>query len=100
MVSPAAASAGASTPWSRSCSLRILGHMGVEIRRDRFDDADFAKFEVRMRHCLTALANVLARPGFGRGAPSIGAELELDLVDAGGRPAPINRRVLAETLDP
>jgi gamma-glutamyl:cysteine ligase YbdK (ATP-grasp superfamily) len=74
--------------------------MGLEIRQDRFDDGDFAQFEVRLRHCLSALRNVLARPGFGEGPASIGAELELDLVDARGRPAPINRAVLAEAVDP
>jgi gamma-glutamyl:cysteine ligase YbdK (ATP-grasp superfamily) len=73
--------------------------MGLEIRRDHFDDAEYLQFEVRLRHCLSALAKVLARPGFGEGPPSIGAELELDLVDAGGRPAPVNRAVLAESVD-
>jgi hypothetical protein len=74
--------------------------MGLEIRRDHFDDGDFARFELRLRDCLRALANLLARPGFGEGGPTIGAELELDLVDDDGRPAPINRAVLAEAVDP
>lgn len=74
--------------------------MGLEIRRDQFDDAEFARFEIRLRDCVSALERVLARPGFGDGPATIGAELELNLVDAGGRPAPVNRTVLAEALDP
>ena len=43
---------------------------------------------------------MLRRPGFGGGSRSLGAELELDLVDAAGRPSPINKQVLAEAADP
>jgi gamma-glutamyl:cysteine ligase YbdK (ATP-grasp superfamily) len=74
--------------------------VGLEIARDSFDDADYHRFDERLRHSLTALREVLARPRFGEGDASIGAELELDLVDARGRPAPINRAVLAEAMDP
>ena len=38
-------------------------------------------------------------PGFGAGPPSIGAELELSLIDAALRPLPVNHAVLAETVD-
>jgi gamma-glutamyl:cysteine ligase YbdK (ATP-grasp superfamily) len=74
--------------------------MGLEIQRDRFDEADYARFDERLRDSLTALDAVLARPHFGEGETTVGAELELDLVDGQGRPAPINRAVLAESLDP
>jgi gamma-glutamyl:cysteine ligase YbdK (ATP-grasp superfamily) len=50
--------------------------------------------------CLVALRELLARPGFGEGATSIGAELELALVDENARPLPINLKVLGETVDP
>ena len=73
--------------------------MGLEIDRERFTDEDFSRFAARLRSCNQALAALLERPGFGEGAPSIGAELELDLVDDEGRPAPVNRAVLADTLD-
>jgi hypothetical protein len=46
-----------------------------------------------------ALADVLAMPGFGAGPPLIGAELELSLIDAALRPLPVNRAVLAKTVD-
>jgi gamma-glutamyl:cysteine ligase YbdK (ATP-grasp superfamily) len=73
--------------------------MGVEIERDQFDEADFRRFSEKLRDCLDALKCVLGRPGFGQGEPSIGFELELNLVNGRGRPAPINERVLAEALD-
>jgi len=73
--------------------------MGVEIQREQFDESDYEAFGERLRRSLDVLAEVIDRPGFGVGAPSIGAELEVDLVDRAGRPSPINRAVLAEVLD-
>jgi gamma-glutamyl:cysteine ligase YbdK (ATP-grasp superfamily) len=55
---------------------------------------------LRLQHCLVALRELLARPGFGEGAPSIGAELEFALVDAEARPLPLNLKVVGETVDP
>jgi gamma-glutamyl:cysteine ligase YbdK (ATP-grasp superfamily) len=73
--------------------------MGLPITRDHFDADDVARFERRLRANLAALAELLERPGFGEGPTTIGAELELDLVDATGRPAPVNRQVLADVKD-
>ena len=39
--------------------------MGIEIDRERFDDADYARFTERLEHCLEALAQLLDRPVFG-----------------------------------
>jgi gamma-glutamyl:cysteine ligase YbdK (ATP-grasp superfamily) len=74
--------------------------MGLEIDRDHFDEADYARFGSRLRECLDALRAMLARPGFGEGPATIGAELEVDLVDARGRPRPLNREILADAVDP
>src|SRR6185503_14690098 len=74
--------------------------MGLEIDRDHFDEEQYARFARRLQQNIEALGEVLARPGFGAGPASIGAELELSLVDAAGRPLPYNRAVLAEALDP
>lgn len=74
--------------------------MGRDIDRDHFDAADHRRFAERLERGLEALALLLARPGFGTGPPSLGAELEVSLVDARGRPLPINRAVLARALDP
>ncbi|MFT3764931.1 MAG: glutamate-cysteine ligase family protein [Minicystis sp.] len=75
-------------------------HMGLEIDRERFEDEDHRRFAERLQRGLAALAEVMARPGFGAGEASIGAEVELCLVDDAGRPRPVNRAVLADTSDP
>ncbi len=74
--------------------------MGIEIDREHFEDAEYTKFGARLREDLQALRELLARPGFGEGPASIGAELELNLVDAEARPLTLNRAVLADTHDP
>lgn len=74
--------------------------MGVEILRADFDDRDHARFAERLRASLAALQQVLARPRFGAGPITIGAELELALIDAAARPALVNTDVLRETTDP
>jgi hypothetical protein len=74
--------------------------VGLEITRDRFTKDDFLRFADRLREGLSALRELLGSPGFGTGPASIGAELELDLVDAGGRPLPRNREVLRAAHHP
>ena len=68
--------------------------MGREIERERFGGADFERFSERLGECLTALGELLERPGFGEGPTTIGAELEMALVDPAGRPAGENEAVL------
>jgi hypothetical protein len=74
--------------------------MGIDIDRDRFDEADYARFAERLEHCLQALERLLERPGFGAGEQTVGAELELFLIDQAGRPLPENRAVLDRVGDP
>jgi hypothetical protein len=74
--------------------------MGLEIDRDRFEAEDYRRFEARLRHCLDALRELLSQAEFGVGPPSIGAELEVALVDERARPLPLNVEILHETLDP
>ncbi len=74
--------------------------MGFEITRERFDPTDYARFAARLRAGLAALQTLLARPHFGEGPASLGAELEVSLVDRDGRPLPVNRAVLTSTVDP
>ena len=74
--------------------------MGLELDRHEFSEAEFTRFAERLRENVAALERLLARPGFGAGSPSIGAELELNLIDAVGRPLPINTTVLASTVQP
>jgi gamma-glutamyl:cysteine ligase YbdK (ATP-grasp superfamily) len=74
--------------------------MGQTIEKEYFFDEDYQRFSLRLLRCLVALRELLARPGFGEGETSIGAELELALVDADGCPLQINSKVLGETVDP
>lgn len=53
----------------------------------------------RLDQCLQALGRLLERPEFGAGAPTLGAELELFLVDDAGRPLPRNAEVQAAACD-
>jgi hypothetical protein len=79
-------------------STRVSG-MGIEIDREHFDDADYERFSRRLERSLQALGKVLDRPGFGVGERTIGAELELFLVDEQGRPMPENKAILGEVDD-
>jgi hypothetical protein len=74
--------------------------MGVSIDRAEFSDAEFAQFADRLQTGLSALERLLVRPGFGDGPRSIGAELELCLVDGAGQPLPRNADILATARHP
>ena len=74
--------------------------MGLAIDRERFDRRDYLRFERRLDECLLALRRLLERPGFGSGPTTVGAELELCLVDSQGHALPRNQEVRAETADP
>ncbi len=74
--------------------------MGARVDRTEFSDADRELFQHRLHQCLDALRRVLARPGFGIGEATLGAEVELYLIDARGRPCPRNLEVLAAARDP
>ena len=73
--------------------------MGTDIDQETFQEADYAQFERRLQECLTTLGRLLARPGFGVGPVTLGAELELFLVDAAARPLLGNQAVRARTGD-
>ena len=74
--------------------------MGTEITRDEFDERDYALFRERLEQNLSELGRLLERPGFGAGPVTIGAELELVLVDRIGQPLPLNQAVRAGAADP
>lgn len=73
--------------------------MGLDIQQEQFTQDDFVRYRQRVRKELEVLEQVLRRPGFGCGDPSIGAELELHLVDAAGCPCPVNREVIETAQD-
>jgi len=74
--------------------------MGLEIDRDRFEATEYVEFGERLSDCLLALETLLGRSGFGEGPTTIGAELEVALIDEAAQPTPLNVEVLRETLDP
>jgi gamma-glutamyl:cysteine ligase YbdK (ATP-grasp superfamily) len=73
--------------------------MGLSIDKADFSPAEFDTFAARLGECLDTLRGLLARPGFGAGPTTIGAELELALIDAAGDPLPLNREVFRAAQD-
>src|SRR5215208_6155942 len=74
--------------------------MGSDIDQETFDADDYARFGQRLTQCLATLGRLLEQPGFGVGPVTLGAELELFLVDDTGRPLPQNQAVRAAAGDP
>jgi gamma-glutamyl:cysteine ligase YbdK (ATP-grasp superfamily) len=74
--------------------------MGLEIDNTDFNEDDFNEFSSRLRANLQAMEILLARPGFGDGDLSFGAELELYIVDKDARPLHINQKIIAALDDP
>ncbi|HZD00324.1 MAG TPA: glutamate--cysteine ligase [Actinomycetes bacterium] len=74
--------------------------MGKGIDRETFDQLDYARFQQRLEECLSMLGRLLRRPGFGVGPATLGAELELFLVDDAARPRLQNQAVRAAAADP
>jgi gamma-glutamyl:cysteine ligase YbdK (ATP-grasp superfamily) len=73
--------------------------MGIDVARVDFSAQDFDRFSDRLRDELALMRELLAKPGFGEGARSLGAELELHLVGSDMRPAPMNEAVVESSGD-
>lgn len=73
--------------------------MGQDIQQETFSQADHVRFAEQLRGDLAALELLLARPGFGAGEPSLGIELELNIIDAAARPLGLNREILTAADD-
>src|SRR5512133_766446 len=73
--------------------------MGTGIDQETFTEEEYVRFQQRLTQCLTTLGRLLARPDFGVGPVTLGAELELFLVDPAARPLPQNQAVRAATGD-
>lgn len=74
--------------------------MGIEIQQTSFNDAEYAEFRAALERNLDELGALLATPGFGEGPGSIGAELEMYIVDAQGFPLHANQEIQAALGDP
>ncbi|GGK66276.1 hypothetical protein Sme01_10950 [Sphaerisporangium melleum] len=73
--------------------------MGQEVAKERFSEAEYGRFGERLKDSLIALRELLARPGFGAGPATLGAELELFLIDEDGRPLLRNKQVRDAAAD-
>lgn len=74
--------------------------MGLAITQTSFSEQDFARYSERLGENLSALSELLNRPGFGVGPTSFGAELELYIIDDQGYPKCINQQMQADLDDP
>ncbi|MFI6496061.1 glutamate--cysteine ligase [Nonomuraea typhae] len=74
--------------------------MGRDLDKERFSEAEYARFGERLEQQLGTLRELLGRPGFGQGPTTLGAELELFLIDEKGRPLPRNQEVRRALDDP
>ncbi len=68
--------------------------MGQDLPQQSFTATDFARFDARLARCVAVLGELLQRPDFDGSPASVGAELELSLMDPDGRPAMINLELL------
>ncbi len=68
--------------------------MGKSIGRTRFTQKEIRRFNTRLDESLHALEQMLAVPDFGEGESSIGAELELYVIDESGKALPISKRLV------
>jgi hypothetical protein len=74
--------------------------MGKEVGQEEFGKRDYQRFAERLEENLATLGQLLERPGFGTGPATVGAELELFLIDGAARPLPHNQAIRAAVADP
>ena len=73
--------------------------MGLEIRKSEFSNQEYERFTSKLFKNLDALQQLLEQPGFGEGCASLGAELELYIIDNKGNPLPVNREIQKQMGD-
>ena len=74
--------------------------MSQAIGSSAFTPEQYQRFRDATRRQAAELHTLLARPGFGEGERTLGAELELCIIDRDGNALPVNRALLAANLDP
>ncbi len=74
--------------------------MGIEINNTDFSAEDYAAFIARLEENLSALGDLSRESGFGQSPGSLGAELEMYIVDGEGNPLYANQEILADAQDP
>ena len=74
--------------------------MGLEVNKTEFSSQEFVRFRAKLFQNLDALKALLQQPDFGQGKSTVGAELELYIVDVQGRPLSINDQIQKRLGDP
>ena len=74
--------------------------MGLSVHTAEFTARDFENFSQKVRDDLMALKQILSDPGFGEGEASVGAELELYIVDNERNALPVNTEITEKLNDP
>nr|MDQ3576740.1 glutamate--cysteine ligase [Actinomycetota bacterium] len=74
--------------------------MGQQESTDAFSREDRQRYRRKVQRCLDALERMLAEGGFAQSPPTMGLEIELNLVDEALQPAMINSSVLEKIDDP
>ena len=74
--------------------------MGIEVNQTEFSAQDSQAFCARLEENLAALDSLLAEPAFAVGPHSLGAELEMYIVDHAGSPLHINQELQTRHSDP
>jgi gamma-glutamyl:cysteine ligase YbdK (ATP-grasp superfamily) len=74
--------------------------MGIEIKNTSFATVDFQAFTARLEENLDALYQLAGTPKWGQGPASLGAELEMYIVDQAGSPLHANQEIEADANDP
>jgi hypothetical protein len=76
--------------------------MGETIDRERYDEHEYERMRDKLQQCLMALDVLLSQPDFGVGPRTLGAELELFLIDHAHAPlhanADVHDRIIDERL--
>jgi gamma-glutamyl:cysteine ligase YbdK (ATP-grasp superfamily) len=74
--------------------------VGVDIQNEHFSQAERHRFAQRLDEGLRALDLLLKRQDFAIGERTLGAELELCLIDDNGRPLAISQEIVNEADTP
>ncbi|MEM1154421.1 MAG: glutamate-cysteine ligase family protein [Pseudomonadota bacterium] len=74
--------------------------MGREIDQVDFAEADYRAFSACLERDLVDLESLLHKPDFGHGDATVGAELEIYVVDSQGHPLSLNEEIKRAANDP
>ena len=74
--------------------------MGRDVEEKEYTKEDYDRFNRRIHNQVDILKEVIERPDFGRGPRTIGAELEIYLIDKHSEVSPVNIELLDIMQDP